>query len=76
MRWLSPPRERAAGAVEVEVIEPDIVEEAEALVDFLEDRAGDLALLRGELGVEVAEPGERVGDAAAGRDAKCPRRRS
>ncbi len=41
--------EGAAGAVEVEVIEPDIVEEAEALVDFLEDGLGDLVLLRGEL---------------------------
>ena len=67
MRWLSPPRQGAAGAVEVEVVEPDIVEEAQALVDFLEDGAGDLALLRGELGVERAEPGERVGDAAARR---------
>ena len=46
MRWLSPPRERAAGAVEVEIVEPDIVEEAEALVDLLEDGVGDLALLR------------------------------
>ena len=36
----------AAGAVEVEVIEPDIVEEAQPLVDLLEDRLGDLALLR------------------------------
>ena len=45
MRWLSPPREGAAGAVEVEVVEPDIVEEAEALVDLLEDGAGDLVLL-------------------------------
>ena len=46
MRWLSPPRQRAAGAVEVEIVEPDIVEEAEALVDLLEDGVGDLALLR------------------------------
>ena len=37
--------QRAAGAVEVEIIEPDIVEEAEPLVDLLEDRAGDLVLL-------------------------------
>ena len=35
-------------AVEVQVIEPDIVQEAEALVDLLEDGAGDLALLRGQ----------------------------
>ena len=37
-------RERAAGAVEVEIVEPDIVEEAEALVDLLEDGLGDLVL--------------------------------
>ena len=36
-------RQRARGAVEVEIVEPDIVEEAEPLVDLLEDRAGDLA---------------------------------
>ena len=38
-------RERAAGAVEVEVVEPDVVEEAQPLVDLLEDGAGDLLLL-------------------------------
>ena len=37
-------RQRAAGAVEVEVVEPDVVEEAQPLVDFLEDGAGDLLL--------------------------------
>src|SRR3546814_2138442 len=30
--------QRAAGAVEVEIIEPDIVEEAEPLVDLFQDR--------------------------------------
>jgi hypothetical protein len=35
--------QRAGGAVEVEIIEPDIVEEAQPLVDFLEDGLGDLA---------------------------------
>ncbi len=59
-------RERAAGAVEVEVIEPDIVEEAEALVDFLEDGLGDFLLGGGEFWREAGEPGEGVGDAAAG----------
>jgi hypothetical protein len=39
----------AAGAVEVEIVEADIVEEAEALVDFLEDGARDLAVLGREL---------------------------
>src|SRR6185369_1466334 len=45
-------RQRAAGAVEVEIVEPDIVEEAEALVDFLKDCLGDFVLGGGELGVE------------------------
>ena len=40
---------RARGAVEVEIIEADIVEEAEPLVDLLEDGAGDLVLGRVEL---------------------------
>ena len=44
------------------------MEEAQALVDFLEDGVGDRLLLRGELGLEAAEPGEGVGDAAAGRE--------
>ena len=68
--------QRAAGAVEVEIVEPDIVEEAEALVDFLEDGVGDLVLLGGEFGLEAAEPGVGVGDAAAGGQSRCPRRRS
>src|SRR3712207_4841990 len=44
--------EGARGAAEVEIVEADIVEEAQALVDLLEDGAGDLALLRGELVLE------------------------
>src|SRR5207302_6445801 len=48
--------ERAAGAVEVEVVETDIVEEAQALVDFLEDDLGDFVLRRGELLVQFREP--------------------
>ena len=60
-------RQRAAGAVEVEIIEPDIVEEAEPGVDLLEDRAGDLALLPGELVAEPREPAERILDRAARR---------
>ena len=35
--------ERARGAIEVEVIEPDVVEEAEPLDDLLQDARGDLA---------------------------------
>src|SRR3546814_14410301 len=53
-------RERAAGAIEVEIIEPDIVEEAEPFEDFLEDALGDLVLLRGELGGERPHEGGRL----------------
>src|SRR5207237_7788131 len=56
--------EGARGAVEVEIVEADIVEEAEALVDLLEDGAGDLVLLGGELLVEGGEPGQSVADRA------------
>jgi hypothetical protein len=58
-------RERAAGAVEMEIVEPDIVQETEALVDLLQDRLGDLVLRRGELLVKRGEQGESVGDAPA-----------
>ena len=67
---------RAAGAVEVEIVEPDIVEEAEALVDLLEDRLGDLVLGRVQLLVQRAEPFERVGDRRGGWTWRCPRPRS
>src|SRR3546814_5663876 len=56
--------ERARGAVEVEIVEPDIVEEAEPLVDLFQDRLGDLLLLVVQLLLERAEPVERIGDAA------------
>ena len=69
-------RERAAGAVEVEIVEADIVEEAEALVDLLEDDVRDLVLLGCELFLEAAEPGVGVGDASGGWTWRCPRRRS
>ena len=46
MRWLSPPESVPRGAIEVEIIEPDIVEEAEPLDDLLEDALGDRLLLR------------------------------
>ncbi len=46
----------AAGAIEVEVVEPDVVEEAQPLVDFLEDRAGDLVLGVGQLVRQREEP--------------------
>jgi hypothetical protein len=41
--------EGAGGAIEVEVIEADIVEEAQPLDDLLEDGAGDLVLLVGQM---------------------------
>ena len=53
----------SAGAVEVEIIQPDIVEEAQAFVDFLEDCLGNLLLLVGQRLVNAAEPDERVTDA-------------
>ncbi len=58
--------ERAAGAVEVEVIEPDVVEEAQPLVDLFQDRAGDLVLGVGELVGEAQEPVLRRSDAHLG----------
>src|SRR4051794_32476495 len=39
-------RQGAGRAVEVEIVEPDVVQETEALVDLLEDRLGDLVLGR------------------------------
>src|SRR3546814_16852074 len=59
-------RERAAGAIEVEIIEPDIVAEAEPFEDFLEDALGDLVLLRGEIGGERLQDGERTDHREAG----------
>jgi hypothetical protein len=59
-------RERAAGAIEVKIVEPDIVEKAQSLVDLLEDRLGDFVLGRVELFVESTEPCEGVGDGTAG----------
>ncbi len=59
-------RQGAGGAIEVEVIEADVVEEAEALVDFLEDGLGDLRLLAGELGIEFAIPCDGGGDREVG----------
>ena len=68
--------ERARLAVEVEVVEPDVVEEAEALVDLLEDGLGDGVLLVGEVLVERRRTsrGRRRRSAATRR--RCARRRS
>ena len=59
-------RQGAGGAVEVEIVEADIVEEAEPLVNLLEDGAGDLLLLRVQFVLERGEPGEGVADASGG----------
>ena len=42
-------RQRAGGARQGQVFEPDILQEAEPLVDLLQDALGDLALARGQL---------------------------
>src|SRR5436189_283667 len=52
--------ERRRAAVERQVIEPDVDQEAEARQDLLHDRARDLAL--GGREREVAEEAERVAD--------------
>jgi hypothetical protein len=49
-------RQRARGARQRQIFEPDIVEEFEPVADLLEDAIGDLAILRLELGREPAEP--------------------
>ena len=56
--------ERARCPVEIEVIKPDIVEKAKPFVDLLEDRFGNLLLLRTELLLQTAEPVERINNAA------------
>src|SRR3546814_12786683 len=60
-------RERAAGAIEVEIIEPDIVEEAAAFEDLLESAIGDVCLLRGEIGGEGSGEG-RWGRGGVGKE--------
>ena len=55
-------RERARGARQGQVFEPDILQKAEALVDLLQDALGDLALARRQLRVDPGEPGAGLGD--------------
>ena len=52
-------RQRAGSARQREVFEADIDQEVEPLADFLEDAAGDLVLLRRELGRQRREPFRR-----------------
>ena len=49
MRWLSPPDSVPEARDQGQVVEPDIVEEAQPLVDLLQDAGGDLALLGRQL---------------------------
>ena len=60
-------RQGARGAVQRQVGEADIVEEAQPLVDLLEDAGGDLALLGRQLGRQLAEPLHGLADAELGR---------
>ena len=48
--------QRAGGAREREIVEPDIDQEFQPLADLLEDAAGDLVLLGVELVRQVVEP--------------------
>ena len=57
-------RERRRAAGEVEVPDPDVVEEAQPVLDLLEDLSGDLPLARGQL--QVLEEGDDVGDRLGG----------
>ena len=49
-------RQRAGGARQRQIVEPDIDQEAQPLADFLEDADGDLVLLRGERLRQCGEP--------------------
>jgi hypothetical protein len=65
----------AGGAIEVEIIEADIVEEAEPLVDLLEDRAGD-SWCWGRASPRAWRTSRARGGPSGGRTWRCPRRRS
>ncbi len=64
--------ERAGIAVQGEVGEADIVEEAEALADLLEDALGDRRLLGVELVGQLVEPGGGLADRELGHLADVP----
>ena len=55
-------RERGAGAVEGEVVEAHVGEEAEAVADLLVDHAGDGHLALAEHAGQGLDPGQRVAD--------------
>ena len=58
-------RQGAGFAVEGQVFQPDVVEEAEALDDLLQDALADLAFLGRQLVGEAGGPGEGLADRAA-----------
>ena len=58
--------QRAGGAGEREVIEPDIDQEIQPLADLLQDADGDLVLLLGQRLGQVGEPGHRLADGEVG----------
>ena len=66
MRWLSPARERAGGPVQGQVFEPDIVQEAQPVVDFAEDAGADFALLERQRLLQPGEPLPRLADGERG----------
>src|SRR3546814_17670472 len=54
-------RQAAGAAAEGQVVEADVDQEAQALVDLLQDARGDLLVLRAQLGVAGGEPGGGLG---------------
>ena len=56
MRWLSPPDSVPELRGHGEVVEADVVQEAQPLADLLEDAHGDLVLLGREMAGQVGEP--------------------
>ena len=59
MRWLSPPESVPEARASVEIFEPDVAQEAEPLVDLLEDALRDLAPLG------VSSPGSAANQSTA-----------
>ncbi len=56
MRWLSPPRQRAGGARQRQVIEADVEQEGQPLADLLQHADGDFVLLGVERCRHAFEP--------------------
>src|SRR5262249_17506644 len=54
--------ESRGGAIEREIVEPDVEEEADAGLDLLEHLDGDRHLHRGELRFERLEPGGEIAE--------------